>query len=266
MNSKRTTLEQIAQTTEEAIQNGLDELGLKREDVDIEILDEGSRGLFGLGSRQARIRLTIKGQPKMVNQLSDDLEEDESLEGDLDEPASIEELESDDELEEELESAQSLMDDLTFHVIKETIEELLEKMNFTANIDIRYGEIDEMQTRRPILVDIHGDDLSMLIGKRAETLNAFQYIASLIASKELGRAVTLVVDIEGYRERRYTQLRQLALRMADQAIKTGRRQILEPMPANERRIVHIELRGNPDVKTESTGVEPYRKVTILPVK
>ena len=106
----------------------------------------------------------------------------------------------------------------------------------------------------------------MLIGKRAETLNAFQYIASLIVAKELGRSVSLILDIEGYRERRYAQVRQLANRMADQAIKTGRRQILEPMPANERRIVHIELRENPDVKTESIGEEPYRKVTIVPVK
>ena len=266
MNAKRTTLELIAQSIEEAIQNGLDELGLKRDDVDIEILDEGSKGLFGLGSRQARVRLTVKGQFFKSNQETAEPESVESPEAVLEENESIEELESDEELEEELESAQSLMDDLTFHVIKETIEELLEKMNFTAEIDIRYGDADEMQTRRPILVDIHGDDLSMLIGKRAETLNAFQYIASLIASKELGRAVTLIVDIEGYRERRYAQVRQLALRMADQAIKTGRRQILEPMPANERRIVHIELRSNPDVKTESTGEEPYRKVTILPVK
>jgi len=266
MNAKRTTLELIAQSIEEAIQNGLDELGLKRDDVDIEILDEGSKGLFGLGSRQARVRLTVKGQFFKSNQETAEPESVESPEAVFEENESIEELESDEELEEELESAQSLMDDLTFHVIKETIEELLEKMNFTAEIDIRYGDADEMQTRRPILVDIHGDDLSMLIGKRAETLNAFQYIASLIASKELGRAVTLIVDIEGYRERRYAQVRQLALRMADQAIKTGRRQILEPMPANERRIVHIELRSNPDVKTESTGEEPYRKVTILPVK
>ena len=270
MKAKRTTLELIAQSTEEAVQNGLDELGLKREDVEVEILDEGSRGLFGLGSRQARVRLSVKDQSSRSG-----LESEVSKMGELpetslemveDQDEDIEELESDDELEAELESAQSLMDDLTFHVIKETIEELLEKMNFTADIDIRYGDEDEMQKRRPILVDIHGNDLSMLIGKRAETLNAFQYIASLIASKELGRAITLVVDIEGYRERRYAQLRQLALRMADQAIKTGRRQVLEPMPANERRIVHIELRGNPDVKTESTGEDPYRKVTILPVK
>jgi spoIIIJ-associated protein len=76
----------------------------------------------------------------------------------------------------------------------------------------------------------------------------------------------LIIDVEGYRQRRAQQLRQLALRMADQAIKTGRRQILEPMPANERRLIHIELRDHPDVTTESIDEEPNRKVTIVPKK
>jgi spoIIIJ-associated protein len=93
-----------------------------------------------------------------------------------------------------------------------------------------------------------------------------QYIASLIVGKELGHSIPMVVDVEGYRKRREQQIRQLARRVADQAIKTGRRQILEPMPANERRLVHIELRDNPDVTTQSVGEEPRRKVTIIPEK
>ena len=80
----------------------------------------------------------------------------------------------------------------------------------------------------------------------------------------MGRSVTLVLDVEGYRQRREQQVRQLARRMAEQAIKTGRRQVLEPMPANERRFVHIELRENSHVTTESIGEEPRRKVTIIP--
>lgn len=113
-------------------------------------------------------------------------------------------------------------------------------------------------------VNVNGDDLSYLIGRQAETLNALQYISSLIINKEIGRSIPLIVDVEGYRSRRENQLRQLARRMADQAVATGRRQVLEPMPANERRIVHIALRENPDVSTESIGEEPRRKVTILP--
>jgi spoIIIJ-associated protein len=111
---------------------------------------------------------------------------------------------------------------------------------------------------------VHGDDLSILIGPKAETLNALQYITHLIVGKELGRSVPLVVDVEGYRERRALQIRRLARRMAEQAVKSGRRQALEPMPANERRLVHIELRENPDVTTESVGEDPRRKVTIIP--
>ena len=86
----------------------------------------------------------------------------------------------------------------------------------------------------------------------------------MIVGKELGRSVPLIIDVEGYRKRREKQIRQLARRMADQAIKTGKRQFLEPMPANERRLVHIELRDYPGVATESVGEDPRRKVTIIP--
>jgi spoIIIJ-associated protein len=137
-------------------------------------------------------------------------------------------------------------------------------MKVKATVQVRYGEADDERSRIPILVDVRGEDLSILIGRRAETLNALQYISSLIVSKELGKPLSLVIDVEGYRARREGQIRQLARRMADQAIKTGRRQVLEPMPANERRIIHIELRDNENVETESIGEEPRRKVTILP--
>ena len=117
-----------------------------------------------------------------------------------------------------------------------------------------------------VMVDIQGKDLSILIGRRSETLNALQYITSLIVSKELNRWVPLMIDVQGYRSRRERQLRQLGRRMADQAVQTGKKQVLEPMPANERRVIHLELRDNAYVTTESTGDEPFRKVTIVPKK
>ena len=123
---------------------------------------------------------------------------------------------------------------------------------------------EDSDDRVRIQVEIFGDDLSILIGKRAETLNALQYITRLIVGKEVGHGVSLMVDVEGYRSRREQSLRQLARRMASQAVKTGRRQMLEPMPANERRIIHIELRDNEEVTTSSVGEEPRRKVTITP--
>jgi spoIIIJ-associated protein len=143
------------------------------------------------------------------------------------------------------------------------VSKMLHLLDLQAQVSAHYG-LTERDGRRNINVDIRGSDLSVLIGRRSETLSAFQYIASLIVGKEEQQFVQLTVDVEGYRDRREKQLVQMANRMADQVTKSGRRQTLEPMPSAERRIIHIALRDHPAVKTESTGEEPYRKVMILP--
>jgi spoIIIJ-associated protein len=143
------------------------------------------------------------------------------------------------------------------------VSKMLHLLDLQAQVSAHYGPT-ERDGRRNIQVDIRGSDLSVLIGRRSETLSAFQYIASLIVGKEEQQFVQLTVDVEGYRDRREKQLVQMAMRMADQVTKSGRRQTLEPMPSAERRIIHIALRDHPAVKTESTGEEPYRKVMILP--
>jgi len=251
--NERTTLEKIAPNVEEAITQGLAELGLGKGAVDVEVLDEGSRGLLGIGGRQARVRLTVRmpqadaesGTPEKPgkNQTGTLLRSVESAD------ASIADF--------------SILDDNLLFVSRQTVAELLEKMKIPARVEVHYGEPDE-ENQRPVLVDIHGDDLGVLIGRRAEILNAMQYIVNLIVSKQVEHWVQVVVDVEGYRVRRERQLRQMATRMADQAIKTGRRQVLEPMSASERRIIHIELRDHPNVATQSIGEEPARKVTIVP--
>lgn len=280
MNERRTNIEIIAPTIEEAVEKGLEDLGLSKDEVDIEILDEGSRGLFGLGSRQARVRLSTKSgvkrgrkraispEPKpgpeqeatsIVSETEKELEpEDETL------AIATEESEIESSEIEETTTELSPEEDFILTVAQDTVSELLDKMKVRAEVTAEYGEAEDARSRVPIYVNILGDDLSILIGRRAETLNSLQYIASLIINKEIGRSVPLVVDVEGYRVRREGQLRQLARRMADQAVKTGRRQMLEPMSAAERRIVHIELRDHPEVYTESIGEEPRRKVTIIP--
>lgn len=286
MSEKRASLEVIAPTVEEAISKGLDDLGLPEDAVEVEILDSGSRGLFGIGSRQARIRLTIRStsaevsaapvvepaapvQPARAEKTAPAYEAEEEWETDY------EEDEADSFVEEEAPVVEAGLtervaavagDEQTLRVASETVMELLEKMKVKATVSASYGEAEDAHSKVPVQVDVRGNDLSILIGPRAETLNALQYIAALIVGKELGRSVPLVVDVEGYRSRRAAQLRQLARRMADQAIKTGKRQVLEPMPANERRLIHIELRSNPNVDTQSIGEEPRRKVTIVPVK
>ena len=268
MNTQHTTLETIAPTVEEAVAKGLAELGLPREAVNVEVLDEGSRGLFGLGTRQARVRLSIleaAAAPAEAEAAAPALPVEQP-------PAKVEQKPK---ARKPVEAAApvaavqprtppSAVSDDTLEMSRTVVAELLERMGIQAETSAQYGEPDDDRDNQPILVDIRGDDLSVLIGKRSETLNALQYIARLILSKELDRMVTLVLDVEGYRSRREQQLRQLARRMADQAIKTGRRQVLEPMPPNERRIIHIELRDHPQVNTESFGDEPHRKVNILP--
>lgn len=264
MSKSRATLEVIAFTVEEAISNGLAELGLPQEAVEIEVLDEGSKGLFGLGARQARVRLTMKSldeempsppseaiieQPKPEAQKAPEMPV--VVEAPIpSHPAPAESSESE--------------EDLTLQVARDTVSDLLERMDVEAQVTASYGEQDERSYRQPILIDIKGEDLSILIGRKAETLNALQYIASLIVNKRLSQPITLIVDVEGYRNRRYQQIRQLARRVADQTVKTSRRQSLEPMPANERRIVHIALRNHPQVRTESMGEDPHRKVIIIP--
>jgi spoIIIJ-associated protein len=143
------------------------------------------------------------------------------------------------------------------------VSKLIHELGFEAQVSAHYDGEDR-EGRRSIHVDVRGRDLSALIGRHSETLNAFQYVASLMVGKETKQFVQLIVDVEGFRARREKQLRQMAQRMADQATKMGRRVTLEPMSAAERRIVHMELQGHPAVTTESVGEEPRRKVTIVP--
>lgn len=261
MNEKRTHLEVIAASIEEAIENGLAELGLTEDQVEVEVLDQGSRGLFGLGSRQARVRLVVLSEANAQARPSqpDLVEEALDLEPAMEE-ALLEEYEPEAPIEE---TAEDLQDDV-LQICKVVVEELLARMRVRARVSARYVEPGDDRSKKMAWVDVRGSDLSILIGPRAETLNALQYISGLIVSKEIGHTIPMVVDVEGFRARRIEQLRQLARRMADQALKTGRRQVLEPMPASERRIIHMELRNHPQVSTESIGEEPRRKVTIIP--
>ncbi len=250
MSGQHANLEVIAPSIDEAVSKGLNDLGLPLEAVEIEILDEGSKGFLGIGGRLARVRLTIKESAAAASK-----PEPAPVSGS---PAAIQPSSA------PARSTGFDDEDNVLAIARETVSELLEKMKVKASVDAHFGDQEEDNRTAPVIVDINGRDLSILIGRRAATLNALQYISRLIVSKELGRSILLILDVEGYRARRERQLRRLARQMAEQAITTGRRQMLEPMPANERRIVHMELRENPDITTESFGEEPRRKVTISP--
>jgi spoIIIJ-associated protein len=265
----RTTLEIIAPTVEEAIAQGLTQLGLTADAVSVEVLDAGNKGLFGLGKPQVRVRLTVNPPPgtapvvSVVKETRTEVaapkkeakhveKKPESLALTQEKPAPIKQVEP-----------QPEHDPLLDHT-EAVVSKLLHLLNLEAQVSAHYGAPGRDEQRRNVNVDIRGNDLSVLIGRRSETLSAFQYVASLIIGKETEQFVQLTVDVEGYRDRREKQLIQMAKRMADQVAKSGRRQTLEPMPSDERRIIHIALRDHPDVTTESTGDDPYRKVTILP--
>ena len=247
--NERTTLEKIAPTVEEAVAEGLAELNLPAEAVDVEVLDTGSRGLFGVGGRQARVRLTTNGTQPSGPEAGAPATAPESIPA----PAPATEPAPEPSFEE----------DELLNLSEKTVSELLVKMKIEAKLSISYGEPDE-EGRRPVCVELHGDDLGILVGRRAEILNAVQYIVNLIVSKQMERWVQIIVDVEGYRSRHEIQLRKMARQMAGQAVQTGRRQVLEPMSAADRRIIHLELRDHPDVTTQSIGEEPARKVTIVP--
>ena len=260
--NQRTTLEIIAPTVEEAIAQGLADLGLTADAVSVEVLDAGTKGFFGLGKTQVRVRLTVNPPPGVMDR------QPEPVPAPRPEPRRVEKKAEPSVVPDP--AAQSGRDtesqpehDALLDRTESVVSRMLHLLNLQAQVSAHYGST-ERDGRHNIHVDIRGNDLSVLIGRRSETLSAFQYIASLIVGKEEQQFVQLTVDVEGYRDRREKQLVQMAMRMADQVTKSGRRQTLEPMPSAERRIIHIALREHPAVKTESTGEEPYRKVMILP--
>lgn len=236
-------------TLEEAIEEGLQQLGLTRNDVIIEIVEEGSRGVLGLGAREARVRLTplrapIASAPEPPPSPKPGRRPKE--------PAAI--------------PASAGEPDREANVAREVLEELLSKMRIKATVQVRRADSADIEGEAPWILDIQGRDLGILIGRHGETLDALQYITRLIASRELQHRANIIVDVEGYKTRRETSLRKLALNMAAQARQMGRTMTLEPMPPHERRIIHIALRDDDTVITESIGMGDSRRVTIIPKK
>ena len=282
--SDRTTLEIIAPTVEEALLQGLSQLGLTADAVSVEVVDSGSKGLFGLGGRQVRVRLTVNPPPGEVVPASSarprpapakraestpkakEARPETEVEAKSEpKPRRVEKKPAPAEAPAPVvvKKADNHDADPVLDTTESIVSKLINHLGMKAQVSAHYDE-SSTDDRRTIQVDIRGDNLSALIGRHAETLTAFQHIASLMVGKQTQQWVQLVVDVEGYRDRREKQVRQLALRMVDQVIKTGKKATLEPMTASERRVIHIELRGHPAVTTESTGEEPHRKVVILP--
>ena len=144
---------------------------------------------------------------------------------------------------------------------KEILEEIMARLDFDVLVEIRAGETNRLN------VIGQGDEkesLGALIGRKGERLSALQHLVNLLLSKRLGEWTRILVDVEDYRGRRERQLRDLANRAADRVMQTGKMLQLEPMPALERRWIHLALRDHDRVATQSIGEEPNRRVVILP--
>jgi len=211
-------IEIVAATVEQAIEKAEAQLGLSRDQFEVEVVREGKSGILGVGGKEALIRVIPVTPPEKACP--------ELVEGDA------------------------------VKVVTEILETLLGLLGVTGKVEVLSDEI-------PLALDITGDDLGILIGRRGQTLACLEYITKLIVVGRLKAWLPLTVDVAGYKERRRDSLQRLALYLAEQ-VKSRRRAItMEPMPADERRIVHLTLADNPDVTTQSIGEGESRKVVIL---
>ena len=276
-----------AKNVDAAIDEGLRQLGVDREQVDVEVLHEGSRGLLGIGSTNARVRITLRPAPKPAEKPAPTPQvaapvavptttpvpaQTAPKEASPAQAASAQNAanvsrsradKNDDENDEEIfDDSSDLDQDAVVALASEMLQEMVTLMGLDARVagSIRQDP-DEDETA--IYLNLQGDDLGGIIGRHGETLSSMQYLIRLMVNQKLHRWTNIVVDVEGYKDRRADKLAQMALRMAAQVVETGRSVALEPMPANERRLIHIALRNHPKVYTESIGEDTRRKIQIL---
>ncbi len=195
-----------AKNSEEAIRLACEELGIDRNDAEIEIISEGNKGLLGfIGNKNAIVKVTKKpGLEEMVHQF---------------------------------------------------LEPIFKKMDIEADINIA-------QEEGQMTVRLSGDDIGIIIGRRGETLDALQYLLSLVINRKVSGYVRVILDVADYRQKREETLVRLANRVADKVIRTRKNLSLEPMNPYERRIIHSTLQNHKYVDTQSIGEEPNRKVVV----
>ena len=217
-------LEMSARTVEEAIELALKELDVDRDEAEVEVLSRGKAGFLGIGAELARVRVSRLGGG--------------SAGGNADAGE---------------QSAAS--------VATAAVGRILEAAGVNVTRTLRSAH--DPETGGPV-IDLAGEDSGLLIGRRGQTLQALQFLVTLIVRKKLGEDVRVVLDVENYRQRRENSLRDMAAKVATRVAQTNRSITLEPMPPADRRIIHTSLAEHPGVRTESAGEGENRKVTIIP--
>ncbi len=289
------TIEVAAPSVEEAIILGLTRLGATRDEVVIEVLDKGRRGLLGIGARKARVRLTrrppevsvsktkavsaVKPVPpadakpakrKDVVRKPVRRSEKRSKPRSTASP-SVAPPKTERERPSSAPSSPSRPVTTTAaldrQMVEQTVLDVAEHLLAGLRVQISLRWQDEESGERPTLwVSLRGRDADALVGPRAQTLDAVQYLFRTVTHRKIEGNFNLIVDADGYRQRRLRSLEALAHKMANQAVRTGRSVRLRPMPAYERRIIHMTLRKDNRVRTESSGSGAHRAITIIPVR
>ena len=242
------SVERTARTVEEAEELALKELGVDRNEVEVEILSRGKAGFLGIGAEVARVRVTrlTPGATRTV---------DSSPQVAEPEPSVTEVLDRD------VPPVTGAEEGTVAGLALVALNNILATSGVTVTCSVR--TTDDPEVGGPI-IDISGEDSGLLIGRRGQTLQSLQFVVNLIVRKEFGEGVRVVLDVERYRQRREDSLRDMANKVAERVLQTGRSITLEPMSAADRRIIHISLADREGIETESVGFGEDRKVTIIP--
>ena len=258
------TVIKTAKTVEQALQAALAELGASEEQVTYEVLEQPSKGLFGiLGGKPARVRVTRKAEAVVEPvEENEDVPQEEAQKSP--EPSEMEENPV--PAEETVESSEQEQE--TSPVWNEEVlkraEGFLQDIFRAMHMEV---QICPESTEEGYLLNLEGKSLGVLIGKHGQTLDALQYLTNLAANQEYSEHRTrIIIDVEGYRARRTETLQKLAKRLAERAIRIRQEIKLEPMNRHERKIIHMALQNHHRVTTYSDGEEPHRYIVIVPGK
>ncbi|MFC9710501.1 RNA-binding cell elongation regulator Jag/EloR [Paenibacillus sp. NPDC056933] len=221
-------------TVEDAVNQGLAELGVSRDKVEIQVLEQPSKGFLGLfGVKAAKVELKLLPVPEPVSQPI--------------KPAA------------HIPQVETTLEGVAAKNPYEEAAAFLKEVAAGMGLDV---EVHIKKQRDGHIFNIAGEDLGMIIGRRGQTLDALQYLTNIVANRYSESFVRIVLDAENFRQRRRKTLEDLAERLAGQAIRTGKEVVLEPMPPLERKVIHAKLQNNPQIKTYSKGEEPNRRVVI----
>ena len=235
-----------------AVELALADLKLTIDEVDVTVLEEPSRGFFGIGSKLALVRVEKKKTQEVKEPEKKEKNTVEKAEKAQTQKTATPKKE---EIKKEIEVKEENLVPCEDHEALRFLKEVIKEMGLDLDITAKKGE-------NSLYLDIQGKDSGTIIGKRGQTLDAIQYLTSLVANKESEVYTRVVVDAENYRAKREKTLEALANRLANKVVKTKRSVKLEPMNPYERKVIHAALHDHPKVVTRSEGQDPYRRVVI----